>query len=232
MRVPSREEYAHERLGEKKFNAALSVYDTSRRVKVLVDDFLTDGNLKGKSVLDVGCGLGFFSKRLKERGAHVTATDIGPHLLQYTQNWVGCRGELADALRLKDFFGPERFDVVLSSECIEHTPDPFEAIRQMAAVLKPGGLISISTPNILWHPVVRLATAIKLRPFDGHENFSSWKGIKKVLESCNVQIVREYGPHLFPFQFKLNRLSTWCDANLQGLRAVMINICILGQKRR
>ena len=45
-------------------------------------------------------------------------------------------------------FAPNQFDVVVSSECIEHTPDPAEAVRQMVLVLKPGGLLAISTPNL------------------------------------------------------------------------------------
>ena len=70
------EEYCHERLGEA-FAEALSGYDTSRRVRVLIDDFLTDGMVRGRRILDVGCGLGFFSERLVQRGAHVVACDIG-----------------------------------------------------------------------------------------------------------------------------------------------------------
>src|SRR5688572_21058079 len=76
VRRPTRQEYVHEALGDI-FERALSTYDTRRRVETLVDDFLPDSFVKGKSVLDVGCGLGFFSERLRQRGAHVTACDIG-----------------------------------------------------------------------------------------------------------------------------------------------------------
>jgi 2-polyprenyl-3-methyl-5-hydroxy-6-metoxy-1,4-benzoquinol methylase len=229
MRTPTTKEYAHERLGEA-FESALSTYDTRRRVEVLVDEFLADDMVTGKTALDVGCGLGFFSERLVHRGATVTACDIGPTLVEQTRQRARCEAVVADALALRDQFGPDRFDLVVSSECIEHTPHPADAIRQMVSVLKPGGFLALSTPNVLWYPVVRAATILRLRPFDGHENFSTWRGIRRVLASEGCAIVREHGLHLFPFHFKLHRLSTWCDRHLQPLRGMMINICVLAQK--
>lgn len=230
MRAVTSEEYAHERLGDR-FEEALSHYDTRRRVQTLVDDFLTDEMVRGKETLDVGCGLGYFSKRLSERGASLTACDIGPGLVERTRKLVGCNAVVADALDLVGQFGENRFDLVMSSECIEHTPDPRRALGQMAAVLKPGGHLAVSTPNILWSPVVKLATALRLRPFDGHERFSSWSGVRRALREGGVEVVRERGLHLFPFQFPLHGLSTWCDRNLQPVRGLMINVCVLGRKR-
>src|SRR5689334_16284797 len=173
MRSITEEEYCHDRLGET-FEQALSEYDTRRRIEVLVDTFLTDEMVRGKETLEVGCGLGYFSQRLHDRGAKLIACDIGPGLVQRTRERVGCLALEADALDLERHFGAHRFDLVLSSECIEHTPSPRRALEQMAAVLKPGGFLALSTPNILWSPIVKLATALRLRPFDGHERFSSW----------------------------------------------------------
>ncbi len=228
-RTPTDAEYCHERLGDE-FGRALSEYDTRRRVETLVDRFLTDEMIAGRSVLDVGCGLGHFSERLVERGANVLACDIGPGLVQKTARRAGCVAEVADVLTLVEHFGADRFDAVISSECIEHTPDPAAALVQLAGVLKPGGALAVSTPNILWSPVVKLATALKLRPFDGHENFSSWACIRRILRGCGVRIEQEYGLHLFPFQSGLHRLSALCDRRCQGLRGLMINICVLGRK--
>ena len=229
MRAVTQEEYAHERLGDR-FEEALSHYDTRRRVETLVDEFLAEDMVRGKETLDVGCGLGYFSKRLSERGADLTACDIGPGLVERTRRLVGCKAVVADALDLVGQFGRARFDLVVSSECIEHTPSPGRALEQMAAVLKPGGYLAVSTPNIVWSPVVKLATALRLRPFDGHERFSSWRGVRRVLRGSGINIVAERGLHLFPFQFPLHRLSTWCDRKLQPLRPLMINLCVLGRK--
>ena len=228
-RTPSAREYCHERLGGE-FASALSTYDTLQRVHTLVDSFLADSMVSGKSFLDVGCGLGYFSQRLAERGADVLACDLGPSLVEETRRRVGCRAVVADALRLVDHFGEQCFDGLVSSECIEHTPDPAQALRQMVRVVKRGGLLSISTPNVVWYPVVRLATALRMRPFDGYENFSSWRSIRAVLRSSGAEIIREQGLHLFPFQLRLHRLSSWCDRHLQPLRGVMINLCVLARR--
>jgi 2-polyprenyl-3-methyl-5-hydroxy-6-metoxy-1,4-benzoquinol methylase len=230
MRTPTPEEYTHERLGTA-FDTALSSYDTRRRVETLVDEFLTDEMLQGKSALDVGCGLGFFSERLQQRGARVTACDLGPTLVERTRARVGCTAVVADVMQLSEQFGRESFDLVLSSECIEHTPDPRTALREMAAVVRRGGYLAVSTPNLLWSPVVRAASALKLRPFDGNENFSSWDSMRSALRDGGLEIVREQGLHLFPFQLPLHGVSTWCDRHLQGLRGGMINLCVLGRKK-
>lgn len=228
-RQPDAKEYVHERLGDR-FGDVLSEYDTTRRLETLIDSFLSDEMVRGKQVLDVGCGLGFFSERLVKRGAHVIACDLGPNLVERTARRAGCEAQVADALRLTDHFGTDRFDLIVSSECIEHTPDPRAALRQMAGALKPGGYLAVSTPNVVWYPVVRAATLCKLRPFDGLENFSSWSGMRETLEGAGMTIVREDGLHLFPFQLGIHGLSRWCDKHLQSLRGLMINICVLGQK--
>lgn len=229
LRQLSTKELCHERLGDT-FATALSHYDTQRRVQVLIDDFLGHTALTGLQVIDVGCGLGYFSARLHALGANVLATDIGPGLVEKTRQRVGCRAEVADVLRLSEQFGADCFDGLVSSECIEHTPDPAGALREMVRVVKAGGFLAISTPNIVWWPVVKLATVMRLRPFTGYENFSSWAGLRHELQTNGAVIERQFGLHLWPFQLPLHRLSTWCDHHLQGLRGIMINICVLARK--
>jgi len=229
-RKPLDVELYHERRG-RELADELSVYDTSRRVEILTRRFLTGDMVDGKTVLDVGCGLGYFSESLQRRGGLVTACDLGPGLVELARERANCDGEIADALSLVEHFGERRFDLVVSSECIAHTPAPAEALRQMAMVLKPGGYLAVSTPNRRWYPMVWLATALRLRPADGFKNLSSWQDLRRILLDNDVVVLKEYGLHLFPFQFGFHRLSTWCDDHLQPLRELMINICVLGRKR-
>ena len=198
---------------------------------MLAGEFLTDGMVRGRDALDVGCGLGFFSERLHLRGARVLACDIGPNLVAGTAKRVGCEAVVADALALSAQLGEGRFDLVVSSECIEHTPDPARAVAEMIAVLKPGGYLSLSTPNLLWYPVVRAATVLALRPFDGFENFSTWRGLRRRIEEAGATVLREKGLHLFPFQLGAHALSRFLDERAQRLRGLMINMCFLARKR-
>src|SRR5438876_12190855 len=87
LRIPTQKQYSHERVGER-FRTALSAYDTQRRREVLIDRFLAR-KLEGRTVLEVGAGLGFFSQRLQQRGASVTATDIGESMLQHVTEGEG-----------------------------------------------------------------------------------------------------------------------------------------------
>ena len=98
-------------------------------------------------------------------------------------------------------------------------------------VLKPGGYLSLSTPNLLWYPVVRAATVLGSRPFDGLENFSSGWGLRGVIEEAGARVVREKGLHLFPFQLGMHGLSRLLDRRAQPLKGLMINMCFLAQKR-
>ncbi len=229
LRIPDKREYFHDEMGDA-FARALSEYDTRRRMDILVDRFLPEDFLRGRTALEVGCGLGFFSARLQERGAVVTATDVGENLVAKTRERVGCECRCVDALSLREYFGADRFDVVLSSECIEHTPDPMRAVQEMVGVLKPGGILALSTPNLIWYPMVRAATALRLRPFDGLENFTTFGRLRRTLEAAGAEVLEEYGLHMFPFQLPLHSLSKWCDERLQCLRWAMINICILAGK--
>jgi 2-polyprenyl-3-methyl-5-hydroxy-6-metoxy-1,4-benzoquinol methylase len=120
--------------------------------------------------------------------------------------------------------------VVVSSECIEHTPDPLAAVAQMLGVLKPGGSLSLSTPNVVWQPVVRLASRLRWRPYEGLENFSNWRSLRQGIVDHGATVQAERGLHLWPFQIGLHTLSRVVDARLQSCRHLMINICLLATK--
>jgi SAM-dependent methyltransferase len=94
-------------------------------------------------------------------------------------------------------FGTDHFDVVVSSECLEHTPRPTDAIAQMIGVLKPDGLLSLSTPNRVWQPIARLASRLEA---------TSIRWIRELqfvsvdaIESCGAFVAAARGQHFVPF---------------------------------
>jgi glycosyltransferase involved in cell wall biosynthesis len=103
-------------------------------------------------VADLGANRGILSAQLARRVAHVTAADLE----QPTE--AGDAHAIALDLN-RDFaadLGRRRFDAVLALDVIEHLDSPEACVREIAAVLKPGGLIYASTGNIAYF-VLRLS---------------------------------------------------------------------------
>ncbi|URL57358.1 bifunctional 2-polyprenyl-6-hydroxyphenol methylase/3-demethylubiquinol 3-O-methyltransferase UbiG [Luteibacter flocculans] len=108
-------------------------------------------NLRGARVVDVGCGGGLLSEALARAGANVTAIDLGDKLIEiaklhlFESNLqVDYRVQSSTALAEAE---PASFDVVCCMELIEHVPDPQALIRDLSAMLKPGGQLFLSTLN-------------------------------------------------------------------------------------
>ncbi len=99
----------------------------------------------GKRLLDLSCGGGHTSKMLAGQGFQVVATDYGPppKLPENIQRLGGV--DLNAYLPFKS----GRFDAVNLVEVIEHIENQPQLIREIARVLKPEGVVLISTPNIL-----------------------------------------------------------------------------------
>ncbi len=222
-----RKELAHDRLTER-FDELMDDYDLGRRTEILVGRFLGSA-VRGKLVLDAGCGVGGVTRTLVANGARVIALDIGPKLAAETRARCHCQAVVGTLSATG--FASDSFDVVLSSEAVEHTPDPRRAVRELYRLVKPGGDLVMSMPNRLWQAPVRGASAVGLRPYDGHENFLWPSQLRAVLEGAGAEIVEHRGIHLWPFQITpLRSLSRWVDRFGVALLPLMINQCLHGRK--
>lgn len=95
-------------------------------------------------VLDAGAGHGAFTKKLHEDGYEVAACDLYPEYYRYKE--VPCKqADISKELP----FGDEQFDAVISIEVMEHIPDHKAFFSESSRVLKKGGKLFVSTPNIL-----------------------------------------------------------------------------------
>src|ERR1044072_1806032 len=101
--------------------------------------------IKGKSVLEVGCGAGRFTQAMLKAGARVFACDLSAAAEAHYANchdlspdYFVCQ---ADALKLP--VAPGSFDFVVCLGVIQHTPSPEETIAALARYVRPGGTLAI-----------------------------------------------------------------------------------------
>ena len=107
--------------------------------------------LRGKRVVDVGCGGGILAEAMAQRGARVTGIDLADKPLKVAQLHllesgleVDYRLMAAEALALES---PGGFGVVTCMELLEHVPVPAATVRACADLAEPGGRVFFSTIN-------------------------------------------------------------------------------------
>jgi 2-polyprenyl-3-methyl-5-hydroxy-6-metoxy-1,4-benzoquinol methylase len=105
---------------------------------------VVEGYRRPGAILDVGCNIGTFAGVACGRGWAATGVDLNREAVEYGRARSGL-----NLLTLEEFqAGPEqRFDVVHSSDTVEHFTDPVGVMRYYASKLKPEGLLVVSTPN-------------------------------------------------------------------------------------
>jgi 2-polyprenyl-3-methyl-5-hydroxy-6-metoxy-1,4-benzoquinol methylase len=100
--------------------------------------------IKGKSVLEVGCGAGRFTEIMLAAGANIFACDLSEAVEANYENchrWPNYFVCQADMRQLP--IEPHSFDVVLCLGVIQHTPNSEETIAELTRYLKPGGTLVI-----------------------------------------------------------------------------------------
>ena len=161
---------------------------TNRRVVELV----TSGDLRGRRVLDVGAGEGYLASRI---GEHVrqrygvappeilSACDLFPDLFKYPG--LHCDQVPPDG-RLP--YEDGTFDIVTCVEVFEHIEDQFQQAREFHRVLKPGGRLLLTTPNLL---------NINSRLRNLHSGFAQLFDPLPLDDHCPVHL----GGHIHPVNF-------------------------------
>ena len=166
----------------------------ARRVQMLTDFIKPDS-----SVLELGCGTGYFTKEIAKTKAKIVAIDISPELLSIakenviSQNVSFC---LENAYDLS--FEDNQFDFVIGSSVLHHL-DINKAISEVYRVLKKDGMITFTEPNMM-NPQIALQKNIpyiKRKAGDSPDEtaFFRWK-LSRLLKKQGFKIIET-----IPFEF-------------------------------
>jgi 2-polyprenyl-6-hydroxyphenyl methylase/3-demethylubiquinone-9 3-methyltransferase len=140
-----------------------------------IDDLVP---LKGKRVVDIGCGGGILADSMARKGAEVLGIDLATkalrvaqlHALEAQTEGVTYREISAEKLAVEQ---PASFDVVTCMEMLEHVPDPASVVRACATLVKPGGRVFFSTinrnPKAFLFAIVGAEYVLNLLPRGTHE---------------------------------------------------------------
>ncbi len=153
----------------------------------------------GSKVLELGCGTGYFTRELVDTGAHIIAIDISSDLLEEARKEVKASNiEFMVDNAYKMSFPDDSFDHVVGSSVLHHL-EIHKALSEMYRVLRPGGHITFTEPNMM-NPQIALQkniSSIKQRMGDSPDEtaFFKWQ-IKRLLRKAGFTSIR-----VIPFDF-------------------------------
>lgn len=144
-------------------------------------------------MLEIGAGAGFFLKAAERAGWSVDGIEVSEAAVEFANKQLGLRVKLEEAETLT--YPDNDFDVVVMFEVIEHLFWPARVLHSVHRVLRPGGVLVISTPN--YNALSRWALGPSwavLSPGE-HLYYFTELTLRRMLEQssfCNVEIIRSF----------------------------------------
>jgi 2-polyprenyl-6-hydroxyphenyl methylase/3-demethylubiquinone-9 3-methyltransferase len=164
--------------------------------------------LKGKKVLDVGCGGGILSESMAALGADVTGIDLGEAPLAVAKLHMKESGLKVNYQKIsaEDLAAqtPKAFDVVTCLEMLEHVPDPASTIAACQQLVRPGGQIFFSTlnrnPKSFLFAIVGAEYVLNLLPRGTHEyqKFIRPSELERAARAAGLRLRELTGMHYNP----------------------------------
>jgi SAM-dependent methyltransferase len=152
---------------------------------------------KGNRLLDVGCGAGSLLEAARRAGWDAEGVEVSLPSVEHVRarGFEVFYGELAAAR-----FPAASFDVVTASEILEHLPEPQELLREIARVVRPGGLFWGTTPHGRGLSARALGVGWSAVHPPEHLQLFSLGGLRALLASAGFRRVRLTSRGVNPFE--------------------------------
>ena len=187
---------------------ARNEYSCPRTVPVFLQGLKRVCDLRGRRLLDVGCGDGTFTIPIGAPFEEVHGVDVIPDNIDRFKARVS--GDLKYTPHLRSAssldFPNEYFDAVLSIECLEHVDDLEAVSRECARVLKFGGQLVITVPN-RWYPIEGHGGVLFGRRFYRLPLITWFPGLHDRIASARVFTVRRLDRIFVPLGFRREALA-------------------------
>jgi 2-polyprenyl-3-methyl-5-hydroxy-6-metoxy-1,4-benzoquinol methylase len=147
-----------------------------------------------RRVLEIGCGEGRLGQLLRTRGHYVAGFELVPEIAEKARqnlDEVYC----GDIEQTQLALSPESFDALIFADILEHLVDPWKTLKNLARLLRPGGLTIASIPNVQNHRIVRDLLRGKWQYTDsglmdrGHLRFFTYRQIVALYDGAGLDVI-------------------------------------------
>lgn len=169
--------------------------------KSFIRDFLTNFVGKQDLVLDLGCGIGYFSSLIKEnlKVRDIVGLDRNIISLEHAHTRMkDMEFVLADASSLP--FRENVFDLVLMREVLEHLKEPQKCLKEVHRVSSPNGRLVITTPNGLYMRILHHRHEVAMN----HVKEYTLYEVRSLLNKADFSICQTMASNL-PFAHRLSK---------------------------
>lgn len=179
---------------------------------------------KGEYILELGCGSGYYTKKIVQKGTKVLATDFSANYVKQAKKYVGknknASYQTADATKL--LFKNNTFDKILFTEVIEHIPEYKESLKEIKRVLKKNGIAIISTPSRFSPMNLGYQLKRKIKKYSFNEHVREFTPNEfKVLVNKYLSVEKiEFANFLFPYPIDMLFLESKSKKLIMILNAI------------
>lgn len=126
-------------------NAWKEIKKQEKEFRIAAKDIVDLIPVKSGKVLDVGCGIGWVVAEANRKGFRGMGIDINPEYVAAGKEYLNVD---LRPVSLEKFRTKEKYDVVILKHILEHIADPKPFLDKVKKLMKPGGILIVSSPNI------------------------------------------------------------------------------------